>query len=399
MNLRLFLPAAGLCAVLLSSPACAAFQDSDGQLTDTSWPDLLEISSDLKIKEREEERPSLFVSLKGHPYTDEELDEIFGDFPCYLESGSFFLNRLNHLPSGRIATEGGRVFINGKPYSFRIPWTDLEKEITGRLEDFQGDWSVYVKDLSTGKTMEINEHTMESASLIKLYIAGTIYEKIESNELTPDERLYTALNDMIVYSDNESSNVLVRYLYDADAGETFQDGLDVVNDFITRHGFSKTVQVNGIADPSLWVSDGRVNLTSAADCGHLLEMVYNGELVSHYASFRFETLLNRQEVNYKIPAALPEGTHISHKTGEVDDTENDAAIVYTPYGDYIFCIMSTDLTNTQDAVDHIHEITRLVHDYFTTPPLSAEDNNPPAAGINAKGDDSNVSFMGKTLEE
>ncbi len=375
MKIRFLLPAAGLCAALLSAPVCADTRESDIKSAGTSWPDIREIRSDLKIAEREEERPSLLDSLKGHPYTDEELDEIFGDFPCYLESGSFFLNRLNNLPSGRITVEDSRVSINGKPYPFRVPWAYLEKEIKDRLESFQGDWSVYLKDLSTGKTMEINEHAMESASLIKLYIAGTIYEKIETGELTPDDRLYSALNDMIVYSDNESSNVLVRYLYDGDAGETFQDGLEVVNDFISRHGFSNTCQVNGIADPSLWVSDGRINETSAADCGRLLEMIYNRELVSHFASFRFETLLNKQEVNYKIPASLPEGTHISHKTGEVDDTENDAAIIYTPYGDYIFCIMSTNLTNTGDAVDHIHEITRLVHDYFTTPPLSSFDTN------------------------
>lgn len=375
MKIRFLLPAAGLCAVLLSAPVCADTRESDIKIAGTSWPDIREIRSDLKIAEREEERPSLLDSLKGHPYTDEELDETFGDFPCYLESGSFFLNRLNNLPSGRITVEDSRVYINGKPYPFRVPWAYLEKEIKDRLESFQGDWSVYLKNLSTGKTMEINEHAMESASLIKLYIAGTIYEKIESGELTPDDILYSALNDMIVYSDNESSNVLVRYLYDGDAGETFQDGLEVVNDFISRHGFSNTCQVNGIADPSLWVSDGRINETSAADCGRLLEMIYNGELVSHFASFRFETLLNKQEVNYKIPAALPEGTHISHKTGEVDDTENDAAIIYTPYGDYIFCIMSTNLTDTGTAVDHIHEITRLVHDYFTTPPLSSFDTN------------------------
>ena len=170
---------------------------------------------------------------------------------------------------------------------------------------------------------------------------------------------------MITVSDNESSNVLVRSFCD-ESGD-FQTGLAKVNDFIQRMGFTNTAQVNGIADPSLWVSDGRINETSAADCGKLLEMIYDRELVSHYASYRFENLLNNQEVNYKIPSGLPEGTHISHKTGEVDNTENDAAIIYTPYGDYIFCILSTDLSDIGSAVDHIHEITAMVYDWFTSP--------------------------------
>ena len=215
---------------------------------------------------------------------------------------------------------------------------------------------------------------MESASLIKLYIAGATYELIEQGKIEETDTIITALNQMITVSDNESSNVLVRAMYQD--GEDFQDGLDIVNDFITRHGFTNTVQVNGIADPSLWVSDGRVNMTSAADCGKLLEMIYNGELVSHFSSFRFEVLLNKQEINYKIPDGLPKGVHISHKTGEVDDTENDAAIIYTPYGDYIFCILSTDLTDTNAAVDHIHEITQLVYDYFVTDAEITEADSP-----------------------
>ena len=233
------------------------------------------------------------------------------------------------------------------------------------LSDYQGDWSVYLKDLKNGNTMEINEHAMQSASLIKLYIAGATLELIEKGELTETDTITHALHEMITVSDNESSNVLVRSFCD-ESGD-FQTGLAKVNDFIQRMGFTNTVQVNGIADPSLWVSDGRINETSAADCGKLLEMIYNRELVSHYASYRFENLLNNQEVNYKIPAGLPEGTHISHKTGEVDDTENDTAIIYTPNGDYIFCILSTDLTDTGSAVDHIHEITAMVYEWFTQP--------------------------------
>lgn len=352
------------CSILLSSQPVLANSES----TNTEiWPNLYDIRIAQEAAEESDVDVSYSISSsqRNHPYTQEELDAFFKGMPQYLESGSFVLNRLNGLPMDQI--DEIQIEIDGQSYPVRPSWDFLKEEITSRLDEYQGDWSVYIKDLSTGKTMEINEHTMESASLIKLYIAGAIYEQLASGTLTIDDTMNTALTDMIVVSDNESSNVLVRYLCDEDGD--FQTGLAKVNDFIRRYGFSNTEQVNGIADPSLWVSDGRVNMTSAADCGRLLEMIYNGELASHYYSFRFETLLNKQEVNYKIPAALPDEAHISHKTGEVDDTENDTAIIYTPMGDYIFCILSTDLTDTDSAVEHIHEITRLVYDYFMTPTL------------------------------
>ena len=354
-----------LSAILMTAAnPVSAYQISDSESLD--WPEFptaVETESDSTFSGNDSVD---MYSLDITPLNDEALDRLFGDLPRYLDLGSFTLNKLNNVPIPQITSEGMILRDRlGRAYRVRMTWDALQNEITTRLSQYQGDWSVYLKDLSNEKTMEINEHAMESASLIKLFIAGTTYELIEKGELTETDTISHALHEMITVSDNESSNVLVRSFCD-ESGD-FQTGLDKVNDFIQRMGFTNTAQVNGIADPSLWVADGRINETSTADCGKLLEMIYDRELVSHFASFRFENLLNNQEVNYKIPAALPSGTHISHKTGEVDDTENDAAIIYTPFGDYIFCIMSTNLYDTGSAVDHIHEITSLVYNWFTSP--------------------------------
>lgn len=354
-----------LSAILMTATnPVSAYNISDSESLD--WPEFpttVETESDSTFSGNDSVN---MYSLDITPLNDEDLDRLFGDLPRYLDLGSFTLNKLNNVPIPQITSEGMILRDRlGRTYRVRMTWDALQNEITTRLSQYQGDWSVYLKDLSNEKTMEINEHAMESASLIKLFIAGTTYELIEKGELTETDTISHALHEMITVSDNESSNVLVRSFCD-ESGD-FQTGLDKVNDFIQRMGFTNTAQVNGIADPSLWVADGRINETSTADCGKLLEMIYDRKLVSHFASFRFENLLNNQEVNYKIPAALPSGTHISHKTGEVDDTENDAAIIYTPFGDYIFCIMSTNLYDTGSAVDHIHEITSLVYNWFTSP--------------------------------
>lgn len=359
-----------LSAILMTAAnPVSAYQISDSESLD--WPEFptaVETESDSTFSGNDSVD---MYSLDITPLNDEDLDRLFGDLPRYLDLGSFTLNKLNNVPIPQITSEGMILRDRlGRAYRVRMTWDALQNEITTRLSQYQGDWSVYLKNLSNEKTMEINEHAMESASLIKLFIAGTTYELIEKGELTETDTISHALHEMITVSDNESSNILVRSFCD-ESGD-FQTGLDKVNDFIQRMGFTNTAQVNGIADPSLWVADGRINETSTADCGKLLEMIYDRELVSHFASFRFENLLNNQEVNYKIPAALPSGTHISHKTGEVDDTENDAAIIYTPFGDYIFCIMSTNLYDTGSAVDHIHEITSLVYNWFTSPIIEVD---------------------------
>lgn len=364
-KLSAFLLCTGLTAVL-PLPVAAIDTDSLSEAPDilVEWPDIRDVALPAEPTASPDNTGAESVLFWNMPLSGNDLTEFLTHFPFSLDSGSFFMNQMHGFPIQMTSQQMPEIqYWNGQLIT-RGSWQALEKEISDRLEEYQGDWSVYIKNLENGKTISINEHSMESASLIKLYIAGATYELIEQGVLEETDTIKNALSQMIVVSDNESSNVLVRAMYDE--GGEFQEGLAVVNDFIRRYGFTNTEQVNGIADPSLWVTDGRVNMTSTADCGKLLEMIYNRELVSHFSSFRFEVLLNKQEVNYKIPAGLPEDVHISHKTGEVDDTENDAAIIYTPYGDYIFCIMSTQLTDTNSAVDQIREITRLVYDYFVT---------------------------------
>lgn len=247
-----------------------------------------------------------------------------------------------------------------KKLPIKQTWEEFEATLTNMLDSFAGDWGLYLKNLKTGEVISINEHPMESASLIKLYIMGTVYQHIADGTLEKTETIDRLLNDMITVSDNESSNELVRSLSPT---KDHSEGLKMVNEFIQKNGFKNTKQVNGLADPSLWVANA-VNQTSPADCGKLLEKIYKGKLVSHLASRSMEELLLNQEITYKIPAGLPENVTSANKTGEVSNSENDAAIVYSNACDYILCIMSTDLAATNSAVNHINSLSSLIYDYF-----------------------------------
>lgn len=247
-----------------------------------------------------------------------------------------------------------------KKLPIKQTWEEFEGTLTSMLDSFAGDWGLYLKNLKTGEVISINEHPMESASLIKLYIMGTVYQHIADGTLEKTETIDRLLNDMITVSDNESSNELVRSLSPT---KDHSEGMKMVNEFIQQNGFKNTKQVNGLADPSLWVENA-VNQTSPADCGKLLEKIYKGKLVSHLASRSMEDLLLNQEITYKIPAGLPKNVTSANKTGEVSNSENDAAIVYSNACDYILCIMSTDLAATNSAVNHINSLSSLIYDYF-----------------------------------
>ena len=57
---------------------------------------------------------------------------------------------------------------------------NLESTLGGLLEGFEGQWSVYVKDLNEDEELLINNQQMYSASLIKAFVLAASYQNYEA---------------------------------------------------------------------------------------------------------------------------------------------------------------------------------------------------------------------------
>lgn len=234
----------------------------------------------------------------------------------------------------------------------------------------EGTWSIYIKDLETDEELSMNHQEMYAASLIKLFVMEKTYEDYDTvleNDMryTGDlaqsqEKIVDVLTDMIQVSDNEAFNELVRI---QNEGRSFSEGCVDLNDWLEEEGYEDT-GIYHTLEPSP-TEEERIseekNHTSARDCGHLLEAVYRGEAVSQTASSDMLMLLLGQERNAKIPAGVPEHISVANKTGETDSCQHDAAIVFGESGDYILCVMSEGLTDTESAAALIQEISAGVY--------------------------------------
>ena len=169
------------------------------------------------------------------------------------------------------------------------------------------------------------------------------------------------MNSMISQSDNESSNQLLYLL----GNSSYADGIAKVDTFIQTHGFSHmTVEYNGFNNPNTNTSSEHYNQVSAKDCGKLLEDIYRRTWVNRAVSNEIEQMLLSQNTRYKIPAGLPEGVLCGNKTGEMNYTENDAAIVYAPECDYILVVLSSDWGSKDNAIYRIQDISSVVYEYL-----------------------------------
>lgn len=237
----------------------------------------------------------------------------------------------------------------------------LEQELTGQLSEYEGEWSVYVKNLSTDETFVLNDQPMKSASVMKLFIMGTVYKAFECGELERTEEIMSLMNKMISYSDNASSNELLSRL----GNGSYADGIEKVNAFIKKYGFSDmTMEYNGFDDSATIMDPEHFNQVTAKDCGKLLEDIYRRTWVSRGISNEIEDMLLAQQTRYKIPAGLPEGVLCGNKTGEMDATENDAAIIYAKDCDYILVVLSNGWSSKDQAITRIQSVSSLVYDYL-----------------------------------
>ena len=104
----------------------------------------------------------------------------------------------------------------------------------------------------------------------------------------------------------------------------------------------------------------------------MLEEVLKGEYVSGEASERILEDLRNQKRTSKIPAGVPDGIETANKTGELDNVDNDAAIIWSPYCTYILCIMSSDAGG---RISEIRKLSSMVYNAVNPVPDEAGNND------------------------
>jgi beta-lactamase class A len=123
---------------------------------------------------------------------------------------------------------------------------------------------------------------------------------------------------MITVSSNFAANLLIERL-----------GVENVRRTVTRLGADGMQVLRGVEDNKAF-ERGMNNTTTARGLMILMQKIANGQAVSPSVDAEMSAMLKRQHFNDAIPAGLPAGTVVGHKTGTITKIHNDAAIVYAP---------------------------------------------------------------------
>ena len=205
--------------------------------------------------------------------------------------------------------------------------TKVRQAAEKAIKNYSGEWSVYVCDITSGEKFSINNKRMWSASVVKLYVMAAVMDALEKGTLQNNSTIQQELKQMITVSSNAAWHSLAARL----AGGDYVSGMRAVTRWCDAHGYP---------DSGRRVESSFFHTTSVEDCGLFLERVLDGTNVSPAASAQMLSLLKAQTRTSKIPAGVPSGVVTANKTGEISVAENDACIVFAPFGTYVIVVLT-----------------------------------------------------------
>ena len=270
--------------------------------------------------------------------------------------------------------------------------------------------ALFVMDLQTGEALAFNtDVAFSGTSIQKIAILETLYGFLNN---PPDTATAIDIANTMICSENVATNDLLRII---GSGNTWSGAAEVTR-FLRELGLKNTFLTapytipNQTPEPPLApvelptteADQSRTNIDlsnqmTVDEMGQLLGSIYQcayqnrGPLPERFGD-RYDAreckqmlhVMSNNTVDALLKAGVPEDTRVAHKHGWIDDTHGNAAVFFTPGGDYVIVMMLYQPTwlNFQESLPVIAEVSREVYNYYNpdAPMEAIRDGFIPEAG-------------------
>ena len=287
----------------------------------------------------------------------------------------------------------------------------LRATLTDTLSNYpDATVAVAIRDLASGDALAIRgDRSFHAASTMKVPVMMEVFRQAEAGafqlddsltirntfasivdgstyqiEDDSDEAIYERIGEpmairdlterMITVSSNLATNMIIE-LATADS----------VQQTIERLGAERMQVLRGVEDIKAY-RQGLNNTATANDLALIFEAIAEERIVSPSASEVMIDILQQQEFNDMIPAGLPSGTEVAHKTGWITEIHHDAAIVYPPdRPPYVLVVLTEGIADRDESARLVATIARVVAETLQgdAPARAGDSDGPPASDPSA----------------
>lgn len=272
--------------------------------------------------------------------------------------------------------------------------TVLLERIRSTLASHAGTFAVAYKDTQTGEQLLLNERevfhaasTMKTPVMIEVFrqaaagtfkltdsiriknefksiVDGSPFTLHVADDSEPElytrigQRLplYDVMYQMIIASSNLATNLIIEWV----------DAKNVTHTMRTLGAMDIEVR-RGVEDSKAFAK-GLNNTVTAFDLMILYDQMARGKIVDAAACEKMTAILLDQKFNEIIPARLPDGVKVAHKTGSIRGVQHDSGIVILPDGRrYSVVLLSKNLRDEPAAIEAMAAVSKLIYEYATRP--------------------------------
>jgi beta-lactamase class A len=273
------------------------------------------------------------------------------------------------------------------------------------LSGYDGIIGLYVQDMGTGQTISfiLNQGEQVStppdvaftaSSTIKIPIMISVFRRIGDNL---DVETTKNLEDMIAKSINTAADWLMQNKIDRTQGPLLvtedMQTLGLSNTFLGGYFYAGAPLLQAFTTPANQRNDittdpDPYSQTTPSEMGQLLQDLYQcakmdgGALIAAFpgeiTQTECQSMINylvQDRIALLIQAGVPDGTNVAHKHGWVTDLYgvihdmSDAAIVFTPGGDYVFTVyLYHPVQIVFDPANLlVTDLSRAIYNYYNLP--------------------------------
>jgi beta-lactamase class A len=160
---------------------------------------------------------------------------------------------------------------------------------------------------------------------------------------------------MIATSSNLATNLLIDVI-----------GLEVMQRVLAPLRLEGVELRRGVEDEAAWQA-GINNRVTPNGLLQALRLIVEERAFSPEVCRRMLDILHQQQFRNGIPAGLPEGTRVAHKTGEISTAAHDAGIVFLPDREpYVLSVLTQWTPDAGRRREAIAQISQNVFEHLRT---------------------------------
>lgn len=241
---------------------------------------------------------------------------------------------------------------------------ELKAKVADLVKKQKGFFSIYYKDLKTGKEFGIDENKLlTGASLNKIFITSYLYNQATNGKINLEDKISIQENDIQDYgtgslryqepgkpytlktlsklaleqSDNTAAHVLGIKL-----------GTDKVQEYVRSLGLKSTNMVN--------------NITSAKDMGRIMELIYIGKVANKSLTLELLDFMKDTDFEDRIARNLPGNVSLYHKTGDAVAMIHDAGIIESGEDVFVLSILTNEIEDEEQVKKSIGKLAKFIYD-------------------------------------